>query len=286
MAIRIIVDVLDHANTEPIAKLLLVSLADNADETTRECWPSVEFMARRLNRSESQTRRILQQLRREGFIEIISRKGTSNTYRILDVANPTPSTDDTPPLPQLCDPTPVIAMTGEPSANRQRTDNSTSTGDAIASPSLELPGFDTPFADEDPSPTSGAIDTGDADTPQPPAAPFEILSQVGGILGFNPTRFPEPIKGQQAGIVKRLLKQGETPASILSMARFTKSFTWLKNPEMKAVADRRSQWYAAGCPDGAPPKYNPDEPWLPGREHARDGIFLDDDGRPHSVGEL
>jgi hypothetical protein len=118
--------------------LLLLALADFANDEGF-CWPAVQTLAKKVRVSESSIHRALADLETEGSISIYEKGGgrRSNTYCLVgylregcQVDTPAPEQDDltpqgcqvdTPPLSQLCDPTPVTAMTPESSYNHHRT---------------------------------------------------------------------------------------------------------------------------------------------------------------------
>lgn len=62
-------------------KLILMCLADGANRESRECWPSVSYIASRCSCTERTVHRHLQELEREGFIEIHRRYDRSGRQR-------------------------------------------------------------------------------------------------------------------------------------------------------------------------------------------------------------
>lgn len=75
--------------------LLLLALADNADEVSRKCWPGVTYLAAKTRLSERTVQRLLRKLDGDE-IEIIRRPGKSNYYRLLsygDSLSPLPPND-------------------------------------------------------------------------------------------------------------------------------------------------------------------------------------------------
>lgn len=79
------------AHLTPSAKLVLMALADNADDKG-VCWPSVRLLAKKCCLSEREIRRILEQLKSGGYVRISKRfrtdgSQTSNRYIVL----PSPS---------------------------------------------------------------------------------------------------------------------------------------------------------------------------------------------------
>jgi len=69
MSVKLMTYVFDHVHREDSTeKLLLLCLADQASEESGECWPSVSTLARRVNRTTRQVRRILSKFETEGLI--------------------------------------------------------------------------------------------------------------------------------------------------------------------------------------------------------------------------
>ena len=68
-------------------KFLLLALADHANDTELECWPSMSFLSEKCSMERRQIQRLLKQLEDQGFIAIERRKnGTSdksNVYKLL-----------------------------------------------------------------------------------------------------------------------------------------------------------------------------------------------------------
>ena len=77
-------EVIETAPVEQGALLVLIMLADSADERSRECWPSVSNIARRSRLSERQVQYCLKDLAERGMIEIVPNAGRSGTnlYRV------------------------------------------------------------------------------------------------------------------------------------------------------------------------------------------------------------
>lgn len=75
---------------EPGTKLLLLALADHADDEGNNCWPSVEYLAWKTSLSERHVRRMLSDLRAQGVLIPVDREAggrhRSVVYRVdLDV---------------------------------------------------------------------------------------------------------------------------------------------------------------------------------------------------------
>ena len=85
MSIRIISEVIETAGIKSGDLVVLILLADCADTGSRQCWPSVRYLARRARLTERQTQRCLKNLEASGFITVErseNRYGT-NLYTIL-----------------------------------------------------------------------------------------------------------------------------------------------------------------------------------------------------------
>lgn len=76
---------------DPTEKLVLLSLADQANNDGW-CWPSQAYTAERCMISDRQLRNWIVRLADAGLIEVHSRPGKSNMYRVL-----TPEADFHPP---------------------------------------------------------------------------------------------------------------------------------------------------------------------------------------------
>ena len=84
MSIKIMQEVMESAPVEKGTLLVLIALADSADETTRECWPSVKRLAARARLSERQAQACLRQLEEVKIISVEANAGRSGTnlYRV------------------------------------------------------------------------------------------------------------------------------------------------------------------------------------------------------------
>lgn len=132
MSLRITKLVWDQLKEGGNVKLALLCLADYADDNGI-CWPSMSAIARRLCRSESQTRRAVHQLIDAGIVEVIGNAlggdpGSSRRYRIL-IERLTPSADASP--------TPSVHDTPAPSAGDTRTPGVDATPSAHATPCMD-----------------------------------------------------------------------------------------------------------------------------------------------------
>jgi hypothetical protein len=106
MSIKLMTIVWDMAELNPGAKLVLLALADQANDQGTHCYPSVETICRRSGQKERTVRRILTDLETAGHITRQHRSGTSTQYRVHPGGhgNPNPCQNGTPakmaPLPK------------------------------------------------------------------------------------------------------------------------------------------------------------------------------------------
>lgn len=77
-------EVIELAPVDKGALLVLIMLADSADERSRECWPSISNIAKRARLSDRQVQYCLKELADAGLIHIEVNSGRSGTnlYRI------------------------------------------------------------------------------------------------------------------------------------------------------------------------------------------------------------
>ncbi len=92
MSIRRILSALD-ADLPPADKLLLVLLADNADDATGKCWPSQAYLARRAGVTRKSVNQIISRLVSKGLVTVQKRyrdtgAQRSNMYRVLPSVTP------------------------------------------------------------------------------------------------------------------------------------------------------------------------------------------------------
>jgi hypothetical protein len=76
VSIRITEEVWEHSEAEGTKRLVLLVLADNADDERRYAWPSVPRIARRVRRSERAVQRVLRELVEEGELRVVREGGT------------------------------------------------------------------------------------------------------------------------------------------------------------------------------------------------------------------
>ena len=92
MSIRRILSALD-ADLPPAEKLLLVLLADNADDATGKCWPSQAYLARRAGVTRKSVNQIISRLVDKELVTVQKRyrdtgAQRSNMYRVLPSVTP------------------------------------------------------------------------------------------------------------------------------------------------------------------------------------------------------
>ena len=101
MSIRMISAAID-LDLSPSDKLILILLANNANDETGDCWPSQSYLAKRSGLSLGHVNRVIKRLKSEGFVEIIPQYRDdggrrSNRYRLyMDVIGGGVTTDHTP----------------------------------------------------------------------------------------------------------------------------------------------------------------------------------------------
>ena len=86
MSVKIMSDVFENSKTEGNARLVLLCLADCANDEG-VCWPSIKTLSRKANISEETTRKFLHVFEKIGLVETEERfnplgRRTSNTYKI------------------------------------------------------------------------------------------------------------------------------------------------------------------------------------------------------------
>lgn len=85
MSIRVMTDVWEHSNLKAERLLVMLALADWADEN-RTCFPKVKQIARKARVSEGGASEILSWLEMNGFVEVISKgggRGKGNEYLLF-----------------------------------------------------------------------------------------------------------------------------------------------------------------------------------------------------------
>ena len=83
MSAKLVGWALEQEGLELQEKLLLVVLADHFNDQEGAAWPSQERIARIMNISDRQVRRIQVELINKGFLEVNKRHGQSNIYKMV-----------------------------------------------------------------------------------------------------------------------------------------------------------------------------------------------------------
>lgn len=88
MSIEIMTEVWKHATVDQGTLLVLLALADSADERSRSCYPGIDGLAAKSRLSERQVQYCLQRLREIGIVEVKRNASPvkTNLYRITEVA--------------------------------------------------------------------------------------------------------------------------------------------------------------------------------------------------------
>ena len=98
MSVKVTTWVFDHSQSRNGDRVVLLVLADHADDERWECWPSQGRMARKANMATRSVKRCIDNLVRLGEVKILTR-GTgrvSSRYRITPTKSVTPTTSVTP----------------------------------------------------------------------------------------------------------------------------------------------------------------------------------------------
>ena len=77
-------EVWDYSRTRGSARLMMLALADNANDETRETFPSLTYLARKCNCSYRQARFLITRCEELGELVVLERPGTSSIYRIRE----------------------------------------------------------------------------------------------------------------------------------------------------------------------------------------------------------
>jgi hypothetical protein len=116
--------------------IVLLCIADHAQDDTGEAWPSIARICHRTRRSERAVFRALDTIEEAGWVERVARPGQSNIYRMIDPATPVASVTPAESAPlSPASPTPVTSVTPPLSPAAPRTIREPSvTQDAAPSP--------------------------------------------------------------------------------------------------------------------------------------------------------
>ena len=89
MSIKIMQEVWQHAEVTGGTLLVLLALADSADETTRTCFPGIENLAHKSRLSERQVKRVIAELTDLTMVHVDRNASPykTNLYRISDPSN-------------------------------------------------------------------------------------------------------------------------------------------------------------------------------------------------------
>lgn len=114
--------------------LLLLALADHANDAG-VCWPGIPHLARKVRRSERQTKRLIQQLIASGELEVAEGggRGHTNLYKILLDPHGNGDADDT-----ISDEKKVTPVTKKVTSGTQKVTPVTKKGDTAMSPESSL----------------------------------------------------------------------------------------------------------------------------------------------------
>lgn len=125
--------------------IVLLCIADHAQDETGEAWPSIARICHRTRRSERSVYEALQVIEDAGWVERVARPGRSNVYRLTD---PTPAADRTPaesaplretaPTPAV-DRTPPLRETAPITIKEPPSESPAAAATATGTPVLEVP---------------------------------------------------------------------------------------------------------------------------------------------------
>lgn len=132
MSIRVMTWVWEHSEASGTELLLLLAIADAADDAGRNAWPSVNTLARKTRLAPRTVQRLLAKLAEAGHLVITPSKGgrSSNSYNlVLDATKP----DDTGP-PTTSKPDEGYPQASKKMHNSPQNDDSQSTGGVKMTP--------------------------------------------------------------------------------------------------------------------------------------------------------
>lgn len=228
MAISLVVEVLDHAPRDltQAELVLLVVLAEQAREETRECWPGVELICHRSRLQEDSVRRVFQRLAARGLEvrvpvgksksgqPIYAHHGARTLYRIPCFAQPTetrqpvdtadagtlvpPSTDEAgtvipPSLAETSDDGPAEAGRGS------RKGGSSSREGGTSVPSLpSLPQIPSPTSSRASNPVAAAASQPSSERVRKEGAPQEDEHQAAAVVLLAHLDLGRPLRSDEA----------------------------------------------------------------------------------------
>lgn len=118
MSVRVMTWVWEHSRAEGLHRLVLLAIADSADDTGANAWPSVATIAAKCRISERTVQRTVQALADDGQLEVAWNAGPRGTNRfrvVMTVPEPAPSEPDpTTPSAEETGPDPRPAVTPMP----------------------------------------------------------------------------------------------------------------------------------------------------------------------------
>lgn len=220
MAIRMVANVLDCVHIDPGHKLLLVCLADHANDDG-VCWPSHDRLAHRIGRTRRTVIRMIHELEEQGFVRVNSGRGRSSTYHL---SIPTCDTAMSHPPRVTCD----TAMSHPEQENPAE----------MSHPPVTQPCHTTCdiAVTHEPSLTTKTIST----------TPYAMFAAV---FGDNADALPERERGRQLAAAKRLVTDGLTDDDAKSCATWLRAQRWLTSGvDVLMVEKFYGRWIAAGRP--------------------------------------
>jgi hypothetical protein len=128
----------------PGEKLVLLALADQANDEGRQCWPSVASIGKKSGQGERTVRRLLADLEEKGHLTRYLRDGTSTQYHIHPGQNGTP--DKSAEVPKQTKPPANLAPKPSRNTNSQK---ATPSSKARAKPKTIIPNDFRPLVEAD-----------------------------------------------------------------------------------------------------------------------------------------
>lgn len=229
MAISLVVEVLDHAPREltQAELVVLVVLAEQAREATRECWPGMELICHRSRLQEDSVRKVFQRLAARGLEvrvpvgksksgqPIYAHHGTRTLYRIPRFAPPTQNSqpvDDaeagTPVPPSTAEagtvipPSPVEASADGPvKAGRGSRKGGSSSGEGGTSvpPLPSLPQIPSPTSSRASGSAAAAASQLTDEGGRKEGAPQEDEHQTAAVVLLAHLDLGRPLRSDEAG---------------------------------------------------------------------------------------